>query len=240
MGRAQSQWRREPEKLGWSAGWTNETRKATSKNLRVLWSRSEFSLENKMLLEVLLILPMYIVFFGIFWRFRHLIKVMTDIDEIFSVEHGDEGVCEEEVDKRDFLVQVIMQGKADKLPGKTKWTEKKVQKASDKVVEKLYHGYHQADIKHKAEMTGKAVSSHVVSMYSKGVSRVFKIDSVEQLRKDIDDDPIIKESMADIGALLVGIFGKFLTPLLIGAHTANHVEGFTQGGVEEENSTINE
>ena len=68
-----------------------------------------------------------------------------------------------------------------------------MKKATDKVVEKLHHEYHQADAKHKAEMTGKAV----VSIYSKGVSRVLNIDSVEQLRKDIDGNPIIKESMAD-------------------------------------------
>ena len=70
--------------------------------------------------------------------------------------------------------------------------------------------------------------AHVVNMYSKGVSRVLKIDSVEQLRRDIDNDPIIKESMADVGALMVGTFGRYLAPLLIAAHTANHTEGFVE------------
>ena len=57
---------------------------------------------------------------------------------------------------------------------------------------------------------------------------MLKIESVEQLRKDIDSDQIIKESMADVGALLVGTFGRFLAPLLIAAHTANYAEGFFQ------------
>ena len=91
-----------------------------------------------------------------------------------------------------------------------------MKKATDKVVEKLHHQYHQADAKHKAEMTGKAVSAPVVSIYSKGVSRVLNIDSIEQLRKDIDSNPIIKESIADVGALLAGTFGRFLTPVLPG------------------------
>ena len=91
-------------------------------------------------------------------------------------------------------------------------------------MEKLHHEYQQADARHKAEMTGRAVSAHAVRIYSRGVSRVLNIDSVEQLRKDIDGDPIIKESMADVGALLAGMFGRFLTPLLIAAHTANHTE----------------
>ena len=65
-----------------------------------------------------------------------------------------------------------------------------------------------------------------------------KIDSTDQLRKDIDIDPVIRESMTDIGALLVGTFGRFLTPLLIAAHTANHTEGFVQD--ETNLDTINE
>ena len=142
---------------------------------------------------------------------------------------------EEEPSKREFLIAQVEQGKADKLPGKTPWTVKRLKKATDQVIEKLHHEYHQADVRHKTETTGKAVSAHVVNMYSKSVSRVLKIDSVEQLRRDIDSDPIIKESMADVGALMVGTFGRFLAPLLIAAHTANHTEGF----VQSEELTIN-
>lgn len=197
-----------------------------------------------MLLEVLLVLPLYAAIFGIFWRFRYTIKAMSEIDEIFAsctLPETEESTMVEEPCKREFLKGVINQGKADKLPGKTLWTVKRVEKASNKVIEKLYHEYHQADAKHKAEMTGKAVGTHVVSMYSKGVSRVLKIDNVEQLRKDIDSDPIIKDSMADVGALLVGTFGRFLAPLLIAAHTANHAEGFVQGeGFEDNKDIIND
>ena len=156
---------------------------------------------------------------------------MTEINEIFrshALSETEDPSTEGEpcTSKREFLVDIINQGKADKLPGKTPWTGKRVKKATDKVVKKLHHEYHQADAKHKAKMTGKAVGAHVVSIYSKGVSRVLKIDSIEQLRKDIDSDPIIKDSMADLGALLAGTFGRILTPLLIAVHTANHTEGF--------------
>ena len=73
-------------------------------------------------------------------------------------------------------------------------------------MEKLYHEYHQADAQHKAEMTGKAVSAHVVSIYSKGVSRVLKIDSVEQLRKDIESDPVIIRHRGLAGGYVWEIF----------------------------------
>ena len=161
---------------------------------------------------------------------------MTEIDEIILANCSlEEETTQEDTSKREFLFSVVEQGKADKLPGKTPWTKKRLEKATDQVIEKLYHEYQQSDARHKAETTGKAASAHVVNMYSKGVSRVLKIDSVEQLRKDIDNDPIIKESMADVGALMVGTFGRFLAPLLIAAHTANHTEGFVEGSSDSEN-----
>ena len=75
-------------------------------------------------------------------------------------------------------------------------------------------------------MTGKAIGSHFIKLFSNGVSKVLKIDDIEQLRRDIDEDPIIKDSMADIGILVVTTFGKWLSPILIACDTANHAEGF--------------
>ena len=71
--------------------------------------------------------------------------------------------------------------------------------------------------------TGQALGKHVTNLYSNEVSKVLNIDSVEGLRKDIENDPIIKDSMADIGALMVGTFGRFVAPLLVLVHTVNHV-----------------
>jgi len=132
-----------------------------------------------MLLAVLLVLPLYIMIFGLFYRFRRLIKAMTEIDEFLAPLPDHDEQESEEASEREFLVDIINQGKADKLPSKTSWTVNRIRKTTEKVVENLYHEYHQADAKHKAEMTGKAVSAHVASIYSKGVSRVLKIDSVE-------------------------------------------------------------
>ena len=55
---------------------------------------------------------------------------------------------------------------------------------------------------------------------------MLRIDDMEQLRKDIDEDPIIKDSMADIGALMVSTFGKWPSPILTACHTPNHTQGF--------------
>jgi hypothetical protein len=127
-------------------------------------------------------------------------------------------------EKREKLKEVINRGKAHLFPGETLWTLNKIDKSSDKVVEKLFAEYEQAQIKYKAEKTGEAVTAHMTNLYANTISKLVSIDSVDKLRKDITDDPIIRDSMADVGAILVGTFGKLLAPILLGCHTLNHVE----------------
>ena len=93
-------------------------------------------------------------------------------------------------------------------------------------MEKLHYKYTQKELQHKGEKTGKAMGKHLIKIYSNGVSKVLRIDDMEQLRKDIDEDPIIKDSMADIGTLMVSTFGKWLSPILIACHTENHTQRF--------------
>ena len=163
---------------------------------------------------------------------------MSEIDGLLNVLLPDTDERDEGENGRDFLVSVMGQGKRDLLPGKTPWTTARLKKVPDAGIEKLKNNFLQAEAKLKAEKTGNVVSKHIVNLYSVGVSKILKIDSTDQLRKDIDSDPVIRESMADIGALLVGAFGRFLKPLLIAAHTANHTEGFVQD--ETNLDTINE
>ena len=108
--------------------------------------------------------------------------------------------------KREFFKDLITEGK--KLPGKKPWTVELIDQASNEEVEKLHSKYTQKELQHKGEKTAKAMGKHLIKIYSNGVSKVLRIDDMEQLRKDIDDDPIIKDSMADIGALMVSTFGK--------------------------------
>ena len=93
-------------------------------------------------------------------------------------------------------------------------------------MEKLHSKYTQKDLQHKGEKTGKAMRKYLIKIYSNGVSKVLRIDDIEQLRKDIEEDPFIKDSMTDLGALMVSTFGKCLSPILIACHTANHTQRF--------------
>ena len=81
-------------------------------------------------------------------------------------------------------------------------------------MEKLHSKYTQEELQHKGEKTGKAMGKHLIKTYLNGVSKVLRIDDMEQLRKDIDEDP------------MVTTFEKWLSPILIACHTANHTQRF--------------
>ena len=97
-------------------------------------------------------------------------------------------------------------------------------KASDETINKKYAEYKQREITEKGEKTGKALSKHVINLYSTGISRWFKTRDVKKLKQDIENDPIIKDQMAKLGCLLVCTFGNFLASVLIAAHTANNLD----------------
>ena len=156
--------------------------------------------------------------------FEDLIATQT----IDQVDTPKEGVVQ--YDKRNELKKIIEQGDAHLLNGnnRKKWTIERIDKATDKQMENIWSKYKQEENKHKEDKTGKAVGTHIVNLYSNGISKLISINDVNKLKKDIEDDPIIKDSMADIGALLVGTFGKLLSPMLVVAHTVNNSEQFTK------------
>ena len=123
--------------------------------------------------------------------------------------------------KRERLKSVISKGKPYLLG--SKWTQEKVDKASDKTINKTYAEYKQRELNEKGEKTGKALGKHVINLYSTGISRVVKIRDVKKLQQDIENDPIIKDQMANLGCLLECTFGNFLAPILVAAHTANNL-----------------
>ena len=199
-----------------------------------------------MLIEILLLfiaITPYVIIILLLFKFRCIINIIMDIENIFDII---EDIPNETVDvvdtraeafeenNRQKLINIINQGKAHLLQGKTPWTIKRISKTPETVINKIYNDYKQREIRQKAVKTGQALGTHVTNLYSNGVSKVLNIDSVENLRKDIENDPIIKDSMADIGALMVGTFGRLLAPLLVACHTVNHVEISKKGVVMEQ------
>ena len=130
--------------------------------------------------------------------------------------------------KRECLKGAKSKGKVHLLG--RKWTQ---EKACDETLNKTYAESKQRELNEMGEKTGKALGKHVIKLYSKGISRVVKIKDVKKLCQDIEDDPIIKNQMADLCCLLVFSFSNYLAPVLIAAHTANNLcLGFDEKGLD--------
>ena len=120
------------------------------------------------------------------------------------------------------LKSVISKGKTYLLV--SKWTQEKLCKISDETINKTYTEYKQRKLNKKGEKTGKPLGKHVLNLYSTRISRVVKVSDVKKLQKDIENDLIIRDQMANFGWLLVCTFGNFLAPVLVALHTVNNLD----------------
>ena len=68
------------------------------------------------------------------------------------------------------------------------------------------------------EQIGNTLGKNVISVYLSGISHVVKIKDVKKLLEDIENDPIIRDQMVNLGCLLVCTFHNFLVPIIIAAH----------------------
>ena len=141
---------------------------------------------KKMITEVLLMLLSCLTLFLMWWQFRHVIKMMADAENILNDEdfYGDIVHTPkkdiEQHKKRDCLKSVIGRGKVYLLG--IKWTQEKVDKASDETINKRCVEYKQRELNEKSESSGKALGKHVINLYSTGISRVVKVRDVKKLQ----------------------------------------------------------
>ena len=80
--------------------------------------------------------------------------------------------------KRECLCSVISKGKPYLLG--SKWTQEKVEKASEETINKT--SIESAWTERKRWKTRKALGKHVINLYSTGISRVVKIRDVKRLQ----------------------------------------------------------
>ena len=148
-------------------------------------------------------------------------NILTN-DEFFGdiVDTPKEGI--EQHKKRECLKGATDKGKGYLLG--SKWIHERVDKSSDETINKKYAEYKQCELKEKGEKTRKALGKHIINLSSTGISQWLKIKDVKKLRQDMENYPIIKDQMADLGCLFVCTFGNYLAPVLIAAHTANNVD----------------
>ena len=87
-----------------------------------------------------------------------------------------------------------------------------------------HNKYKQRELNEKYEETGKALGKHVINLHSRGIYWVVKIRDVQKLRQDIENDPIIKDQMANLGCLLMCTFGDYFAPILVAVHTVKNLD----------------
>ena len=155
-----------------------------------------------MLIEVLLIFPIYLIFFIIFLKFSHIIKTMTEFENFLDVVDTPQEAVEQSK-KREFLQHLVECGEGSKIPGKTPWTMQRLQKASDKVVNRLY-----------AKINGKEAPKKDL------MSRVAGVDDVQAMMKDINSNYLIKSRATEMmGKLAPTISLSRNTPMeIVGSH----------------------
>ena len=88
----------------------------------------------------------------------------------------------------------------------------------------MYAKYKQRELNEKDEETRKTLGKHVITLYSTRISRWLKIKDGKKLGQGIENDPIIKDQMANLACLFVCTFGNYLVPFLVAAHTVNNLD----------------
>ena len=111
---------------------------------------------------------------------------MSDINEFFSDVVDTPAEAVDQSNKRKKLKDLIDEGKADLLKGKTPWTVGRIDKASDKVIDRLFDEYQQPtevvekkkifdqeDIK-LAQEVGEVCFPLIVELYAEGLSVIMQ------------------------------------------------------------------
>ena len=190
-----------------------------------------------MLLELGLVLPSSILICYVHIRYKHVINMMSSLDNLLvnlTDERFDDNIPEEGVCKKlETLKDAIQYRKVHFLPGKKgKLSNVEIERKTDQDVEKLYNMYMQRGTQVKCEMAGGVMSMQKLKLYLGGISKVLKIDDKKELRRENDENPIIKDNMAYTGPLILCTFGPWLPLILIGCHTASHTIGVNDNILE--------
>ena len=166
-----------------------------------------------MIYEVLLIFPIYLIFCWIFFRFRGIIN-MANVFENFLNEVDTPKEAMQQHSKREFLKQLIESGQTFK--GKTPWTIARLDKSSDKVIDKLYN-----KVNNPTEQQVKAPPKDLMS-------RVAGVDNVQAMMKDINSNFLIKSRATEMmGKLTPSISLTSNTPMeILGSHIYDKCEMF--------------
>ena len=144
---------------------------------------------------------------------------MAELNEMISELIEESENCD--INKREFLVNKVKNGEPISN-SKTPWTEERLEKASDKVIEKLYDKYQNPPPvkinKKEALELGKPVCPVVIEMYAEGIKAL--VDqipyikghytiNVEKLKTNISTNKLFCDNLAiKIGSKMIEQMGE--------------------------------
>ena len=190
-----------------------------------------------MIIEAIFVLPVYVAIFVIYFRFQTIIKAMTEANDFLSdlIFEAESPATESDISKRDFLLKKIKNGESISN-SKTPWTVERLEKASDKVVDKLFDKYQNPlpvkiacgsakNINKKEALElGKTICPVVIEMYAEGLNTLFDqmpyikgryIINSEKLKRSISTNKLFCDNLA------IKIGSKMLEHM--GENSATHV-----------------
>ena len=172
-------------------------------------------------MELLLVLPLYLGIFVIYFRFQSIIKAMTEANDILSdlISEAENPAAQSAINKRDFLLEKIKNGESISN-SKTPWTVERLEKASDKVVDKLFDKYQNPPPVKKQEALelGKTICPVVIEMYAEGLKTL--VDQMpyikgrytingEKLKRNISKNKLFCDNLAiKIGSKMIEQMGE--------------------------------
>ena len=180
-------------------------------------------------MELLLVLPLYLGILVIYFRFQSIIKAMTEeatyiLSELIS--DTENPTAQSDISKRDFLLEKIKNGESISNL-KTPWTVERLEKASDKVVDKLFDKYQNPPVtcssaksinKKEALELGKPICPVVIEMYAEGLKTLVEqmpyikgryIINSEKLKRNISKNKLFCDNLAiKIGSKMIEHMGE--------------------------------
>ena len=77
--------------------------------------------------------------------------------------------------------------------------------------------YKERKLNKKCEKNGQDSGKHVISLHFTGISHLIKFKDMQKLQQDIENDPIIRDQMVNLGCHFVFYFSNFYAPVLFPA-----------------------
>ena len=148
---------------------------------------------------------------------------------------------EEGNDKRERLCQLVTTGKSKMYLGKHISIEQ-VQFFTPEEVNDYYVRYEST----LGAKMSKSIGTSLISLYAKTIDYFLKVKDVDCLHEDLNNDPIVSNTIGSVSCELYYRFGNLLGPIAVALISVNHIDfssykngGNSENGGEERRNSEN-